>query len=68
MRRRGYTPTGINKFCEQVSVTRRGNENFVSIKLLEHYIRNDLDDVAKRTLAVIDPVPVHILDVSENFE
>jgi len=64
MRRRGYTADGINTFCELVSVTRRGNENFIQMKLLEHCIRQDLDEKAKRCLTVIDPVPVHII----NFE
>jgi glutaminyl-tRNA synthetase len=43
LRRRGYTPEAINNFCDQVGVTRRGNENFININLLEHCCRLDLD-------------------------
>lgn len=39
LRRRGYTSKSINDFCDYVGVTRRGNENFVSYKLLEHCIK-----------------------------
>ncbi|EGR28605.1 hypothetical protein IMG5_171930 [Ichthyophthirius multifiliis] len=67
MRRRGYTPAGINDFCELVSVTRSGNENIIQFQLLEHCIRKDLDNVAKRTLAVVDPVLVKIVNLDDNF-
>jgi len=39
MIRRGYTKNGINNFCDAISVTRRGNENFLSLENLEHHIR-----------------------------
>lgn len=67
MRRRGYTAEGIMDFCELVSVTRRGNENFINFCVLEHCIRKDLDVKAPRVLSVIDPVLVHITNVPENF-
>jgi len=43
LRRRGYTSDAINEFCDIVSVTRSGNENFIGLHLLEHCIRTDLD-------------------------
>jgi len=51
-----------------VSVTRRGNENVVSIKLLEHCIRKHLDKNAPRTMSVLDPVPLTIMNLNENDE
>ncbi len=39
LRRRGYTAEAINLFCDYTGVTRRGNENVVSYKLLEHCLK-----------------------------
>ena len=58
LRRRGYTPDAINNFVDRVGVTRRGNENIISISWLENSIRTDLDAKAPRTMAVIDPIKV----------
>lgn len=60
LRRKGYTPEAINEFCDILGVTRRGNENFVSYKLLESCIRKDLDKNAPRTMVVLDPIKVTI--------
>eukprot|EP01016_Furgasonia_blochmanni_P028774 TRINITY_DN3027_c0_g1_i1.p1 TRINITY_DN3027_c0_g1~~TRINITY_DN3027_c0_g1_i1.p1 ORF type:complete len:514 (-),score=174.75 TRINITY_DN3027_c0_g1_i1:218-1759(-) len=68
LRRRGYTPTAINELCDLVSVTRRGNENIISIKLLEHCIRKDLDKNAPRTMAVVDPVKVILTNLADNYD
>jgi glutaminyl-tRNA synthetase len=65
LRRRGYTPEALNDFCDTVSVTRRGNENMVSIKLLQNSIRKHLDKIAVRTMAVLDPVTVTITNLNE---
>lgn len=67
MRRRGYTPEGINDFCDLVSVTRNGNENVISFGLLEHCIRKELDNSTKRTMAVIDPVKLTITNLAEDI-
>lgn len=60
LKRRGYTADAINEFVDLVGVTRRGNENVISIKLLEHCIRKDLNERAPRTMAVVEPIEVHI--------
>lgn len=60
LRRRGYTPAAINAFIDLLGVTRRGNENMVSVKLLEHCVRKDLDASAVRFMTVIEPVKVVI--------
>jgi len=67
LRRRGYTPEAINEFCDLVSVTRRGNENIISLGLLEHCIRKDLDVNSRRTMAVMDPVKLVLTNVPEDF-
>lgn len=67
LRRRGYTNDSINNFVDQVGVTRRGNENIISIKVLENAIKNDLDKKAPRTLAVIEPIKVTLSNIKENI-
>jgi len=68
MKRKGYPAEGVNDFCDLISVTRRGNENFISFGLLEHCIRKCLEGTTERTLAVVDPVLVHLTNVDEKFE
>lgn len=67
MRRRGYPADGINEFCDICSVTRSGNENIISFSYLEFIIRKELDYKAKRSLAVVDPVLVHITNLADDF-
>lgn len=66
LRRRGYTNDAINAFIDSIGVTRRGNENIISIKVLESAIKNDLDKKAQRTMAVIEPIKVVLSNVKEN--
>ena len=63
LKRRGYTPEAINDFVELIGVTRRGNENIVSINLLENSLRKILDKSAPRTLSVLDPIKVTLENV-----
>lgn len=68
LRRRGYTAEAINNFVDTVGVTRRGNENFLSIKLLEHCIRTDLDRKAPRTLSVLDPLKITFVNLPDDYK
>jgi len=52
LRCRGYTPTMINGFCDEIGVSRKGNENITSIQLLETFARKELDLGAPRTFGV----------------
>jgi len=58
LRRRGYTPESIRRFSTRVGVAKR--DNTVDIALLEHTIREDLNDRAPRVMAVLDPIRVVI--------
>lgn len=60
LRRKGYTASAINRFCDLMSVTRRGNENFVNISLLENALRQELDITSDRCMAVLEPVKMQI--------
>jgi len=68
LRRRGVPPSAINDFCDEISVTRRGNETMLSVKLLEHCIRRDLDKNSPRTMSVISPLKVVITNMKEGQE
>lgn len=62
LRRRGYTPSMINDFAAEIGVSRKGNDNVTSIRLLEHYARKELDANASRTFGVQDPVLLEIVN------
>lgn len=61
LRRRGYTPEAIRDFCERIGVAKR--DSTVDIALLEHCIREDLNQGADRVMAVLHPLKV----VIENY-
>ena len=63
LRCRGYTPSMINDFCDHIGVSRKGNENITSIKLLEKFARTELDRLAPRTFGVLDPVLLKIVNL-----
>ena len=67
LRRRGYTADAINNFVDTIGVTRRGNENIISIKLLENAVKSDLDKKAPRTMAVIEPIKVNLVNLKEDL-
>jgi glutaminyl-tRNA synthetase len=58
MRRRGYTPEAIRNFCERIGVAK--NDSIVDMALLEHCVREDLNEKAPRVMAVLRPLRVVI--------
>ena len=70
LRRRGYTSHSIRDFCERIGVAKSANT--VEYALLEHCLREDLNDTAERTMAVLRPVKLVITnypeDKTETFE
>ncbi len=64
LRRRGYTPQSIRKFIERIGYTKF--EALNSISLLEHTIREELNAIATRVSAVINPVKVVITNYPED--
>ena len=58
MRRRGYTPEAIRSFCARVGVAK--TENLVDLSLLEHCLREDLNERAPRVMGVLRPLRVVI--------
>lgn len=66
LRRKGYTPTAIKNFIEKVGVAKR--ENLIDIQLLEFCVREDLNKVATRVMAVVNPVKLIIENYPEDKE
>ena len=58
MRRRGYTPESIRNFCERIGVGKK--ESTAALELLEFCVREDLNKVAPRAMAVLRPLKVVI--------
>ena len=64
LRRRGYTPEAIRAFCDHVGISKR--DTVVSMALLEHCIREDLNRYAPRVMAVLNPLKVIIDNYPED--
>ena len=63
LRRRGYTPASIRRFCQAVGVTKK--ESRIAMNVLEDSIREDLNAGAPRLMAVLDPLRVVLTNYPE---
>ena len=63
MRRRGYTPASIHDFLRRAGIAKA--DSVVDIGLLEHCIREDLNDKAPRAMAVLNPLRVTLTNWEE---
>jgi len=63
LRRRGYTPASLREFIDRVGVAKR--ENVIDVSLLEWALRDDLNRVAPRVMAVLDPIKLVITNYPE---
>ncbi|MBW1980924.1 MAG: glutamine--tRNA ligase/YqeY domain fusion protein [Deltaproteobacteria bacterium] len=61
LRRRGYPPEAIRRFCERIGVAKK--DSMVDIALLEYCVREELNKRAPRVMGVLRPLKVTI----ENF-
>lgn len=64
LRRRGYTPASIRAFADRIGVAKR--DNTIDVGLLEFSVREDLNKIAPRVMAVVDPVKLVITNYPEN--
>ncbi|NLM57997.1 MAG: glutamine--tRNA ligase/YqeY domain fusion protein [Clostridium sp.] len=64
LRRRGYTPESIRDFCARIGVAK--SNSVVDIALLEHCIREELNQKATRVMAVLRPLKVIIDNYPED--
>ncbi len=65
-RRRGYTPEGFQKLAERVGVSKENS--WIDYSILEDCMRQHLDEIAPRRMAVLDPVKLVIENYPEDQE
>ena len=63
LRRKGYTPASVRAFAEMVGVAKR--DNVIDLGKLEYCVREDLNKVAERRMAVLNPLKVVISNWEE---
>jgi glutaminyl-tRNA synthetase len=64
LRRRGYTPESIRNFCKGIGVAKR--ENLIQVARLEFSVREHLNRIADRRMAVLKPLKVVITNYPED--
>ena len=64
MRRRGFTPRAIRRFCDMIGTTR--SDGVVDVAMLEHAIRDDLNENAVRGMCVLKPLKLVLTDYPED--
>ena len=64
MRRRGYTPTSIRNFMDEIGIAKRNN--IMDIAKLESILRSDLNKNSQRRMAVLNPIKVIITNYDKN--
>ncbi|HOE33214.1 MAG TPA: glutamine--tRNA ligase/YqeY domain fusion protein [Smithella sp.] len=64
MRRRGYTAEAIRNFCAGIGVAK--NDNLIDVALLEHCVREDLNEHAPRAMCILRPLRVVIDNYPDN--
>ena len=66
MRRRGITATAIRNFAKTIGIAKR--TNLIDVSLLDFCIREDLNKVAPRVMAVLNPVKLVITNYPDGNE
>jgi glutaminyl-tRNA synthetase len=64
LRRRGYTAESIRTFCDRIGLAKR--DSTVDIALLEHCLREDLNQSAERRMGVLRPLRVVLTNYPED--
>ncbi len=64
LRRRGYTPTALKRFIEEVGVSKA--ESMVDVEFLEYCLRDELNKTSTRAMAVLNPVKLVIENYPED--
>ena len=66
LRRRGYTPQSIRNFVDKIGYTKY--DGTIDMSLLEHSVREDLNEHAERVAVVLDPIKLVITNYPEGKE
>lgn len=64
MRRRGYTPSSIRNFMDEIGIAKRNNT--MDFAKLESILRSDLNKNCQRRMAVLNPIKVIITNYDQN--
>ena len=64
MRRRGFPPSSIRAFLDEVGVAKA--DSLIDMDMLEHFVRDDLNRTAPRVMAVVDPLKIVIENYPED--
>src|SRR5205807_10570540 len=64
LRRRGYTHEAIRNFCSSIGVSKTNGT--LELAMLEHFVREDLNQQAPRVMAVLRPLKLVIDNYPEN--
>lgn len=65
IRRRGYTPASIRRFCKEIGVAK--SDSMVEVELLQHCLREELNKTTQRGMAVLRPLKVVLENWPEDF-
>ena len=65
LRRRGYTPEAIQLFCARIGVSK--SDSWIDYSVLEGALRDTLDPIAHRAVAVLDPIPLILDNVDDDW-
>jgi glutaminyl-tRNA synthetase len=65
-RRRGYTPEGLRLFAERIGVSKA--DSWIDYSVLEDCMREHLNEVAPRRMAVLDPIKLIVENYPEDQE
>jgi glutaminyl-tRNA synthetase len=63
LRRRGYTPESIRSFCDTIGVARFNGT--IDVLVLENAVREHLNRIANRYMAILDPIKVVLTNYPE---
>ncbi len=63
LRRRGYTPEAIRRFCDRIGVAKF--HSYIDVTVLENSVREHLNATAPRVMAVLRPLRVVLTNVPQ---
>lgn len=66
LRRKGYTPSSIREFCKKIGVTKQNH--LIEFSMLEYCIRKELNQIAIRTMAVLEPIKIFLYNLNANYK
>lgn len=65
LRRRGFTPASLRRFCEDLGVSK--SNSTISFGKVEEALRVELDDKAERRIVIARPILMKVMNSTENF-